>query len=268
MRPYSGFQTMTADEVENSKKVNQFDRLLVDWLVPPNHPLRKDPRIVDDLEAVVAREVNPHIIDHSLNGAHKVMRSAFQGRPRGSSRPDADPLSGELASFLSRTAQSKGGGSVFTRRDARNYSRALRKAIEEVVWRNRIREKLGKAATASYLNFLKGNWQPVFGEVDGDLQTGEEMGLLPLLIHGNYYTSSAPGIGDKGAFRIDPESEPHCIDFRITSGANEGGVRLGIYSLKDNELSICYSLTGAKRPSQFSSRPNSGLVHIRYRKEE
>jgi uncharacterized protein (TIGR03067 family) len=80
-----------------------------------------------------------------------------------------------------------------------------------------------------------------------------------------------PGSGEEGttvlvqgSFRIDPTARPRTIDVIITQGAARGQVLQGIYDRDGDTLRVCLAARAGPRPSEMSSKPDSGqtlMVH-------
>jgi uncharacterized protein (TIGR03067 family) len=59
---------------------------------------------------------------------------------------------------------------------------------------------------------------------------------------------------------LDPTREPKTIDVIPDGGPNRGEHVLGIYKLKDDELTICMAAVGQDRPKEFKAAKGSGCT--------
>ncbi len=65
--------------------------------------------------------------------------------------------------------------------------------------------------------------------------------------------------GQKGDVTIDPSTSPKSIEVEVTRGGNIGKKLLGIYEIKGNKLTICWSEPGGeKRPKKFVTKTAIG----------
>jgi uncharacterized protein (TIGR03067 family) len=71
---------------------------------------------------------------------------------------------------------------------------------------------------------------------------------------------------DRGDFVVLSATSPPAIDIHGRDGPNAGKTILGIYELKDNDLTICYDLSGTSRPKEFTSTPGTKLFLVRYKR--
>jgi uncharacterized protein (TIGR03067 family) len=74
---------------------------------------------------------------------------------------------------------------------------------------------------------------------------------------------------DRGWYRVNPDKRPMWIDYaRFLSGQKKGPVVRGIYRLRGDTLTLCFSRPGTKRPRSFTARPGSGktLLVLKRRK--
>jgi uncharacterized protein (TIGR03067 family) len=55
------------------------------------------------------------------------------------------------------------------------------------------------------------------------------------------------------AFKIDTKESPATIDMDIKDGPVKEGKALGIIALDGDELRLCYTFDGSKRPTKFES---------------
>jgi uncharacterized protein (TIGR03067 family) len=108
---------------------------------------------------------------------------------------------------------------------------------------------------------LQGTWSFVSMEVQGVKTSDKDFKKYTVVLEGDQYTVSA---GDKIAaqttFRLDPTKKPKTID--LIDIKNVRVIR-GIYSLEADKLTICdRGAEKGARPTEFATRPDSGLVLV------
>lgn len=115
---------------------------------------------------------------------------------------------------------------------------------------------------------LQGVWQPKSIKANGvDVpqeavaKTRFTFQKTKLLIRGNFGDERE----DTCKYKIDVTKSPRHFEF--TPPGKDKPIQ-GIYQLKDGELRICVSRTnsGGKRPSEFKSDPDSGMILFIMRK--
>jgi uncharacterized protein (TIGR03067 family) len=74
---------------------------------------------------------------------------------------------------------------------------------------------------------------------------------------GKYSLTPKMGEGIDGTATLDPTQKPKTIDLDIN-----GRILKGIYDLEGDTLKMCYNLTSDQRPTEFASKPDSGLIMI------
>lgn len=140
MQAHPGFRKLTESEIEIVKKDGSFDRVIVDWLIPPTDPVRRYPSVNKKLEELVAREVNPWVIRHLQKGGDSPPGAVFDSAKKENERPKADPISRELADFLTAASRAS-SGPILERKDAQGYSRQLKRLLEEITWRKGLKQR-------------------------------------------------------------------------------------------------------------------------------
>ena len=116
------------------------------------------------------------------------------------------------------------------------------------------------------LRMLEGEWRFVALQVDGvDMPAAASSSSL-ILIDGDHFRTESPGANYDGVFTIDAAVEPMRIDIEFVEGPEAGNWSYGIFELNGDQLTICLGLTGASRPSGFSTKPGSGHALERLRR--
>lgn len=74
---------------------------------------------------------------------------------------------------------------------------------------------------------------------------------------GKYSLTPKMGEGIEGTVKLDSTQKPKTIDLDVN-----GRILKGIYELEGDTLKMCYNLTHEERPTEFVSKPDSGLIVI------
>ena len=95
-------------------------------------------------------------------------------------------------------------------------------------------------------------------EYKGNLSPGVDRGKDGIFIEDGkiFWTHNGREAGQqKGELTIDPSTSPKSIEVEVTRGSSIGKKLLGIYEIKGNKLTICWSEPGgAKRPTKFVTK--------------
>jgi uncharacterized protein (TIGR03067 family) len=105
---------------------------------------------------------------------------------------------------------------------------------------------------------LEGTWKVVSLEVGGMKIPPEAIKNSRLIIKGKEFTMKEMIATYRGNFVIDSSKKPKTIDIKFTGGPEKGNTSLGIYELNGDELKLCLTITGKKRPTEFAAKPKSG----------
>ncbi|MBI3839766.1 MAG: TIGR03067 domain-containing protein [Planctomycetia bacterium] len=72
-----------------------------------------------------------------------------------------------------------------------------------------------------------------------------------------------PKVGDaiEGTIKIDQSKKPKTIDLDVN-----GRILKGIYELEGDTLRMCYLLTDGERPTEFATKPDTGLILISHKR--
>ena len=104
---------------------------------------------------------------------------------------------------------------------------------------------------------LAGNKLP-----DGDLKE------FHLTLESGKYIARNGSTVDRGTLQLDPTVQPKAMDITSTDGPNKGVTLLAIYEFSDDTLRVCYDLSGAERPKEFKTTPDSSLFLVTYRRDQ
>jgi uncharacterized protein (TIGR03067 family) len=117
---------------------------------------------------------------------------------------------------------------------------------------------------------LAGTWQAMAYSLGGKKASDEDMKKITLSIDENGKSSALRSgrVFIASTIKIDPTCTPMTLDVTFTVGDDKGKTALGIYKIEDDLLTICRSAPDQARPTEFSSRPGSGLTLMSYRREK
>ena len=80
---------------------------------------------------------------------------------------------------------------------------------------------------------------------------------------GKYTLTPKTGDAIEGSLTLDATKQPKTIDLDVN-----GRVLKGIYELDGDSLKMCYNLNDEARPTEFVSKPDSGLIVVVHRREK
>jgi uncharacterized protein (TIGR03067 family) len=121
------------------------------------------------------------------------------------------------------------------------------------------------------MELLEGTWNFVSVVQDGTKQPRRKMGedFQTITFQGDKFEVKR---GDKvllsGTQKLDPGKDPKTIDLNVTEGEGKGTVQLGIYELKGDTFTTCLDPQGKKRPKEFQSLADSGLLLLVMQREK
>ena len=126
---------------------------------------------------------------------------------------------------------------------------------------------------------MQGKWKMVAGQSEGKKLrfSDEELHMMKLHIKGNLFIVEYPPgdvFGSKVVtwreheFTLDESKKPKTIDCIGRNKEDRGKKALGIYSLEDNRLRICFSEDGKTRPTDFTTKKGSGRMLNVYEREK
>jgi uncharacterized protein (TIGR03067 family) len=125
--------------------------------------------------------------------------------------------------------------------------------------------------TKKDLGQIQGTWRLVSRERDGKADPAEAIKGVLVTHEGDKFsfTGSASGSGAmKGTFKLDATKKPKAVDRMPADGPQKGKTLPGIYRLEGDTLTICVSVEGKDRPTEFATKPNSGLVLAVFKREK
>src|SRR5262245_26912985 len=121
---------------------------------------------------------------------------------------------------------------------------------------------------------LEGNWKMTSYEFNGQKEPEEifRENRPMLLVKGSKMTIQVQGkTVYEAVIALDPGKKPKHLDEKIASGEEKGETILAIYELNGDTLKIASTTLAEnepKRPSNFQSKPGSGVVIAEYKREK
>jgi uncharacterized protein (TIGR03067 family) len=118
-------------------------------------------------------------------------------------------------------------------------------------------------------NKLQGTWKLVAVEFNGQCLTMNDIKDSRLTVKGDDYVFTLNKTKWELTFKIDPSKYPKEIDLMDVTGADKGKTFRGIYVVEGDTYKICrYIQPERERPTQFGTRPDSGLVMVTWQREK
>ena len=116
---------------------------------------------------------------------------------------------------------------------------------------------------------LEGDWTCTYAVVDGKPVPDSKVQILRLTLTSKRYTTQmGPETLFDSTYTTDPTKSPKHIEMVGTEGAMRGKSALGIYELDDDKLTICYTMPGNPRPTEFESKLGSGAYLVTWKRAE
>lgn len=109
---------------------------------------------------------------------------------------------------------------------------------------------------------LDGTWIPVKQEMGGTLLPKTGFENQKLIISDSAYTVIAESI-DKGIFKIKDDK----IDIYGKEGVNAGRHFTALYKYENDQLTVCYNLSGDSYPETFETKGNPLFFLSIFKKE-
>ena len=110
---------------------------------------------------------------------------------------------------------------------------------------------------------IQGNWAAVSAVINGGPLPDEMVNDLRLLLtEDRFKTSEGEEVLFDSTYTMDTSQSPSHINMFGNEGDATGKDALGIYSLEEDQLKICYTMPGGKRPVAFESGVGSQVFYI------
>jgi uncharacterized protein (TIGR03067 family) len=111
------------------------------------------------------------------------------------------------------------------------------------------------------LSKLNGNWSPVKEEIGGTILPAAAFQSQKLVINDSNYTFTAESV-DKGILRYNGDK----MDIYGKEGVNTGKHFTAIYKLENDQLNICYNLSGDGYPESYETKGKPKYFLVVYKK--
>ncbi|MBI3407783.1 MAG: TIGR03067 domain-containing protein [Planctomycetes bacterium] len=72
----------------------------------------------------------------------------------------------------------------------------------------------------------------------------------------------------KIGFKLDPSTNPKCLDITVAGGVQKDAKIEGIYELKGDELRLCVLVFGNERPTEFKSPGGSSIALLTLKRKK
>jgi uncharacterized protein (TIGR03067 family) len=127
---------------------------------------------------------------------------------------------------------------------------------------------LGADSVSSELKSLQGEWQATHLEGDGKVAPDEIVKRFQLRIKDDEMIFLKGGAPDrKCKFKLDPSTSPRSIDIIGMVNLKPDETNAGIYSIKDDELTICICESkDMDRPKDFKNEPGDHLGLMKFKR--
>ncbi len=114
----------------------------------------------------------------------------------------------------------------------------------------------------SQTNQFNGTWKTVKLEMDGSQLPAESFANQKLILSDSTYTFIAESV-DKGIVKYKDGK----MDIYGKDGVNSGRHFTAIYKFENDELIICYNMTGDKYPEAFETKGKPAYFIAAFKKE-
>jgi uncharacterized protein (TIGR03067 family) len=121
-------------------------------------------------------------------------------------------------------------------------------------------QSLPAAAADAELDKLQGKWMVESFEYNGG-PVAEMLGAIREFAGDKYTLTPKSGDTFTGTLKIDAAQTPKQIDLMLADRTLKG-----IYEVDGTTLKLAYTLEGDARPTEFTSKPDSGVVLVVHKK--
>jgi uncharacterized protein (TIGR03067 family) len=125
-----------------------------------------------------------------------------------------------------------------------------------------------KEATAKEYARFEGTWKFVSLEIGGKKMPVEALQDSRLALKGDHFEMTTPDGVVKGKFTFNLQTKPKQIDITFADGPQKGKVLKAIYELDGDTYTVCLDMVGKERPTEFATKPDTGLVLEVLRREK
>ena len=114
---------------------------------------------------------------------------------------------------------------------------------------------------------LAGTWRAATYALDGKEAAAADLKDIRLIIAGGKFKAQNAGQTFlAGTVKTDLDKKPRTMDVTYTEGDLKGQTSRAIYELDGDTLRICRAAPGKARPTEFASKPGSGLILMSYQR--
>ena len=115
---------------------------------------------------------------------------------------------------------------------------------------------------------LTGTWVAATYALDGKEAAAADLKNVRLVIDadGKFKAQNAGETFLAGTVKLGADKNPRALDITYSEGDLKGKTSLGIYELVGDTLRICRAAPGKARPTEFASKPGSGLTLMTYQR--
>jgi uncharacterized protein (TIGR03067 family) len=116
---------------------------------------------------------------------------------------------------------------------------------------------------------LDGTWVIVSVEIEGTVLAMDKLKESRLTIQGTKYSFRLGDTRLEFTYRLDASRSPSPIDLIVATGPEKGKVYYGICRFQQDRYEICRStVPGQVRPTEFVTRPGSGLMMVVWQRQK
>lgn len=119
------------------------------------------------------------------------------------------------------------------------------------------------------LKLMEGEWVAKSAQLAGMTFPDEILPIIKLAIKGDEYNLNFGGKIDKGKIKLEGAKSPKEMNIiGGEDGPNKGKTFLVIYEVTDDDLKICYDLSGKDRPKEFKTEYGKQHFLVVYKREK
>jgi len=126
-----------------------------------------------------------------------------------------------------------------------------------------------QASTAQNVDLTKkvlGTWQLTKGVIGGTPMPAGEVSKIRIELTDGRYRLTGAESPDEGTWTVHRDQKPIGLDVTGTDGPNKGKTFLAIVKLHRNRMTVCYDLSGRRRPAKFESKKGTAEFLAVYRR--
>ena len=109
------------------------------------------------------------------------------------------------------------------------------------------------------LESLQGEWKLTGLVKNGIPEQKGRLAVSRLTVSNSNMTIDDGVTKPEATFTIDPTANPPTIDIKLPGNAGNSQIGKGIYKLEKDQLTICFGLNSADRPTEFKSEKGAAV---------